>query len=115
MNDHEWCGRRAHCPPRGCTDFKAPRCWIYMSGGFYGISKPLVIAMLKYPRLNHFRGGIEDLITGRLIQASVPGDSVDVVDWGNGEYWCHFKQKTDITPKILSGQESFENYNCTKR
>jgi hypothetical protein len=32
------CGSQPYCPPVGCTDFD-DSCWVYMSGGMYGISK----------------------------------------------------------------------------
>jgi hypothetical protein len=97
MNDYRWCGLHKHCAPLGCTDFqgKAPatiprlatkdnpregadmisnkdqgaNCWVYMSGGFYGISRHLAKKMASHPHIHGFHQGFEDIQIGKLVAA----------------------------------------------
>lgn len=97
VNDYRWCGLHKHCPPLGCTDFrgKAPEqiptlatkehpqegpgmiknkdagkpCYVYMSGGFYGVSRKLAVKMANYPQISSLHHGLEDIQIGKLVAA----------------------------------------------
>ena len=119
MNDHSWCGGHGHCPPKGCHDF-SQGCWIYMSGGFYGVSSALAKKMINHPNLNQFKKGIEDLRTGHLVKAVIetekdPQNMLQLSNWENGVHWCHFKEKSNVTFEYLSGQRPFTKGDCYKR
>ena len=89
-----------------------------MSGGFYGVSATLARRMANDPMAKMFTRGIEDLQTGKLIQAvaAKSRSQVDVLAFENGMNWCHFKNRSVITPAILSGEKTFVGADsCTKR
>lgn len=88
-----------------------------MSGGFYGVSKTLAKDMVSYPDFKRFMNGIEDMQIGKLIHAVAlkENGNIKVVNWPNGQKWCHFKSRDDITPAILSGNVSFDGFDCMKR
>lgn len=89
VNDFFRCGQASHCPPHGCTDF-SNGCWVYMSGGFYGVSLEVAkrLADCKF-FARHFKGD-EDLMTGLAIKACSPDPSrVKLAKFQAGTAWCH--------------------------
>jgi hypothetical protein len=91
-----------------------------MSGGFYGVSSSLAKKMLDFPGLAHFNKGPEDLQIGHLIEAVLKKEplgrrEINIMNWPNGEHWCHFKNRTDMTFEHLSGQQPFVSDDCFKR
>lgn len=92
MNDHESCGRFSHCPPKGCADM-AGNCWVYMSGGFYGLSGALADRLARCAHARAHRAGPEDLVTGKGVKRCGEG-AENVVHVRNGIAWCHSKKNT---------------------
>lgn len=87
-----------------------------MSGGFYGVSWNLANLMISHKNKAAYKIGIEDLQTGRLIQAvaRTSRQPINVVSWQNGLLWCHFKHRTNVTWAILSGDSHVWD-DCDKR
>lgn len=92
MNDWESCGHFSHCPPKGCRNMTGD-CWVYMSGGFYGLSGALARRLADCPYAQANRVGPEDLVTGKGVKRC--GDGTERVEHvRNGIAWCHSKQNT---------------------
>ena len=91
-NDHEACGRFSHCPPKGCTDIDGD-CWVYMSGGFYGMSGDLVRAVGGCSWAAANKAGFEDMRSGQSA-SHCAGRRVHVAHVRNGIAWCHSKKNT---------------------
>ena len=66
-NSFQTCGRRACCPPEGCDGFYGD-CWIYKSGGLYGMSMPLINAIFEDDRAANLKIGNEDLHVGLWVK-----------------------------------------------
>ena len=92
LNTFEKCGGFSTCPPPGCHDMSGS-CWVYMSGGFYGVTTRLahVLATCQYYK-THFTGH-EDMTFGRAVKMCAASSiSVDVVDVPRNNSWCHSKE-----------------------
>jgi len=86
LNEGERCGEMPNCPPDRCVDYSG-RCWVYMSGGFYGMSASALGKLMVHPytRLNSI--GHEDIQVGRWFKRVLP--DVRLVYADNGVVWCH--------------------------
>lgn len=80
------CGDMALCPPVDCVDY-SENCWVYMSGGFYGMSAASLYKIMSHPFPKAHAIGHEDLQVGRWFQRVVP--DVSIVNIDNGVLWCH--------------------------
>jgi hypothetical protein len=108
LQTNELCGNYSYCPPPNCTNMSGD-CWVYMSGGFYGMSQTLVksVALCEYSRFHN--KGYEDLVTGKMIKHCVPDAHLFAVP--NGQAWCHSKLidnqaiKTGVLPASCIGVE----------
>ena len=92
VNDFFRCSQKLYCPPKECWDM-AGKCWVYMSGGFYGLSRDLArhLASCKYFEENAI--GHEDLKLGQAVKACTPSpEAVKVINvMPIGHAWCHSK------------------------
>lgn len=89
MNRFETCGGFSHCPPRGCRDMSGD-CWVYMSGGFYGVTTQLAGILSECVWYNANSHDIEDLKFGRAVK-ECSKVLVNLVDVPRNESWCHSK------------------------
>jgi hypothetical protein len=91
MNTHEACGRGPHCPPPKCRSM-AGSCWVYMSGGFYGVTMPLARTLVTCDYYYSNCHGLEDLMFGKAVKACAP-DIVRpmLLDMTHTRAWCHSK------------------------
>jgi len=101
INTREICGNTEWCPPAGCTAF-SDDCWIYMSGGIYGLSITLLREIL-YGKEQE-KQGVEDLTVANWIIHAGITSLVETHGHQNGEYWCHGDAGTRLWmhPKALS-------------
>lgn len=90
LNTYEFCGKYSHCPRPGCKDMTGS-CWIYMSGGFYGLSTELASSLSTCPYYKSHSVGIEDLMVGRAIKDCAAGAHVQVIGIPRNVSWCHSK------------------------
>ena len=81
------CGDFPHCPPANCSaDFRGP-CWVYMQGGFYGLSESAVHRLAACGHAADTAHGIEDLMVGLWLKGC--GTEVALVDVPHGDVFCH--------------------------
>lgn len=108
MNSYTTCGREKFCPPASCVDMSG-KCWVYMSGGFYGVSTKVVHAVVGCKYAHEHRVGPEDLATGRMIKHCwLP--SIGLRHMLNGDAWCHSRHMN--ATNVRTG--SFQGQTCTK-
>jgi hypothetical protein len=93
VNDNAICGGSSHCPPVGCNDFSG-NCWIYMSGGWYGLGLDLAKSLINCDYANNHRIGWEDLMVGKWIKHCSAGSAV-IYGVENGDFFCHSNALTD--------------------
>lgn len=92
LNTHDKCGGLPRCPPPGCTDMSRG-CWVYMSGGFYGVSGDLAALMAGCAMYRGNVTGPEDLNFGKLLRdCSHRPEEITVVAVKPGTAWCHTKK-----------------------
>lgn len=87
----------ADCPDTRCRSFDGD-CWIYMSGGFYGLSRSALADVMAHPYTHAHIVGTEDVVTGMWVKRAAP--TVRVVDRDNGDVWCHtdaFRTRYPVT------------------
>ena len=115
-NQH-FCGPHEHCPSVNCSNFNNTNgCWMYMSGGLFGISKPLMTSLLDL-RGVHWNG-LADLQLGRIIKKlkeDRPSEEIDIVHWDNGVHFCH---QQPLGLEYINGSASIREIAstvCTKR
>uniref|UniRef100_A0A0G4HB26 Hexosyltransferase n=1 Tax=Chromera velia CCMP2878 TaxID=1169474 RepID=A0A0G4HB26_9ALVE len=107
MNDWEIChgGSAPSCPPPGCRDFtgtacsetaegrKCEQCWIYMSGGFYMLSYPLIQMLHRCSSCNEWYLWEEDLAIAHALNATLrehlSADKIRVFHRPNGGVFLH--------------------------
>ena len=107
-NTNSKCGGGNHCPPQGCIDFSKD-CWIYMSGGWYGLNLHLVETIMNCTYARYHTVGIEDLMVGQWI---LHCSNQEVFVWGfeNGILFCHSGSVSDLqVSNIHFNQESCQN------
>ncbi len=92
LNDNKACGGFSHCPPKGCEGMDGD-CWVYMSGGMYGMSLDLAAAVAACPWAKANAAGYEDMVSGRMVKHCAAGP-VNVTHIRNGYGWCHGKRNT---------------------
>lgn len=91
-------------PPDRCTNFTG-RCWVYMQGGFYGLSRALVIELVPH-RAHLFTHGFEDQAVGRLIGLLPNKEHVQVHTFHvYNNLWCHMWRRKHH--EVLSGLEPY--------
>jgi len=100
INTREMCGNTEWCPPAGCTAF-GENCWIYMSGGIYGLSITLLRETMSKEQEKQ---GVEDLTVASWIRHAGLASLVETHGHQNGEYWCHGEAGTRLwmNPKALN-------------
>jgi len=85
------------CPPLWCKNFDGA-CWIYMSGGFYGVTSATVRGLMQNPWTSMYTNSVhlaaEDLLFAYwLLDASKKGYismlGLQLLDFPNGLHWCH--------------------------
>lgn len=83
-------------PPdtRAACAAAAPTHQVYGSGGFYGMSAPLLRAVAACYWAQANTVGHEDLQSGRMAQMCAPGGGARFVHIENGVAWCHSKRRT---------------------
>lgn len=91
--DHDGCGRASFCPPIGCKNLRGD-CWIYMQGGFYGVSTGVAQLIMECPYAQRHKNGLEDLVFGRMVNNCMKDVDVDILTMGKGQGWCHNKNIT---------------------
>jgi hypothetical protein len=94
INDNARCAGYDYCPPVGCTNMGGS-CWVYMSGGLYGVSTQLakVLSVCKYYHENGI--GPEDLQFGKAVKnCTTDVDSLQIISVPVGKGWCHSKAAT---------------------
>eukprot|EP00960_Hanusia_phi_P077329 768678-Hanusia_phi.AAC.2 len=77
-----------------------------MSGGFYGLSRPLaqdIMLLRSVPRI-----GYEDLLVGQWVREISKNCNVHVINWANGLYWCHGVNRAWDVPDVLN------SFDCRK-
>ena len=103
------CGMHPHCPPKSCEeklDF-SDACWMYMQGGFYGISMDIVHELVSVcPVPSRDPSGHEDLLIGLWIKKC--GIQVNIVGANAGEVFCHSTYMPD--ERIVD----YADYACNK-
>lgn len=92
LNDWGACGKFEHCPPPECQSF-SNSCWIYMSGGFYGLSHSLLNRILESRYTHSNIIGPEDLLVGRWISKLSMPEKIHIFNVPNGDLWCHSLNK----------------------
>ena len=102
-NGYEYCGRR-HCPPKGCDGFYGD-CWIYKSGGLYGMSMPLINAIFEDDLAASFKNGFEDIQVGLWINQTDVRTKVNSVHQENCVLWCH-------SDKVMEGWNAINVEQC---
>lgn len=85
-NTFDICGGFLHCPPKNCIRFTRA-CWVYMSGGFYGVSVDVLEKIFKSNYTYRHSTGIEDLTFGKWIWKAA--EDTKIVSVENGKLWCH--------------------------
>jgi len=101
VNTRGLCGNTAWCPPEGCVDFRG-NCWVYMSGGIYGVSLPLARAMMA---VSQVKEGIEDLTVAQWIRRAGLSNLVELSPHENGKYWCHSDEGKNLWFSPRAGTE----------
>lgn len=86
VNVHQTCGGFDYCPPKNCFYMLKP-CWVYMSGGLYGISRRPLLAISECTFAANNKVGAEDLLVGRWLRECY-GD-LQLATFNNGQAWCH--------------------------
>jgi hypothetical protein len=94
MTVHDMCGGYAHCPPQGCSNFQG-QCWIYMSGGFYGLSLNLVELLMNCQYSAQNKNSYEDLMVGLWIKNCKLDGLVNIVSYNRSFLYCHSSSLTD--------------------
>jgi Galactosyltransferase len=87
------CGSQSFCPPVGCTNFNSS-CWIYMSGGMYGISKDVVDSISRCAYARRHKIQHEDMQLGLCVKHCA--HDVHLYNMRNCLMWCHSKTDIDI-------------------
>jgi hypothetical protein len=93
VNSRDVCGNTVYCPPDACHDMKG-RCWVYMSGGFYGMSLIMASRISTCTYALQHKSGYEDLMCGRWIKHCINTADYNVINVMNGDAWCHSKHVT---------------------
>ncbi len=86
LNDHDNCGEMPLCPPINCSGF-SQGCWVYMSGGMYGMSSLSLKKIMRHRYPRDHAVGHEDIQVGLWFKHALP--SVALVNIDNGIIWCH--------------------------
>jgi hypothetical protein len=94
MTVHEMCGGFGHCPPAGCSSFEG-HCWVYMSGGFYGLSLDLVELLMNCQYAAQNTNGYEDLMVGLWLKNCMSERRVNIATYDRGYLYCHSSTLTD--------------------
>lgn len=94
VRDHISCGSGSHCPPVGCGSFQ-DYCWIYMSGGLYGLSLDMAESIVNCPYAQNNYIGFEDLMVGLWLKNCVPSHHFQVDAFQTPNFYCHSKQLSD--------------------
>lgn len=105
VNDIKFCGE-SHCPPQGCNRFN-DNCWIYMSGGWYGLSFNVARSLIlncEFTKQNIV--GYEDLMVGKWLQKCF--QNVNILNVNNGDFFCH---DNTVTNDII---KNFNSNKCSK-
>lgn len=76
----------ADCPDPRCRSFQGD-CWVYMSGGFYGLSRAALADVMQHAYTHANIVGTEDVLTGMWMKRAVP--DARVINRDNGDIWCH--------------------------
>lgn len=91
VNDFERCGSYPTCPPAGCSNLTGS-CWVYMSGGFYGLSTELAKRVVACRYYKSHRVGDEDLQLGKAVKECAANRvEVQLVSVPQKAAWCHSK------------------------
>eukprot|EP01084_Bolivina_argentea_P009566 17851_1 len=118
INTYAKCGGFWHpriCPPKSCTNFSTERCWIYMSGGIYGLSLPLINAIFSdHEDLKIQKNGMEDLLVGHWIKQTNVSKQVQIIHRDNGILWCHQNRNLWDTNDYIQTCQNKTTESCTK-
>jgi hypothetical protein len=88
---HQGCGAFDYCPPLGCHNMSGS-CWVYMAGGFYGVTTPLAMVLSQCSYYSSNAVGHEDLTFGRAVKRCAGHRTVEIVADDNSSIpWCHSK------------------------
>jgi hypothetical protein len=102
INDSARCGGGDLCPPVGCMSQEGS-CWIYMSGGFYGVSTQLAQVLGGCSYYQQHDKGHEDVRFGQAVKHCIHNTSaLWIVNVPVGQAWCHSKATT--TTHVRLGQ-----------
>ena len=116
INDNYFCGGGRNCPGKECTHFRYPKrkCWIYMSGGMYGMTKSLVKKMMYY---YHTKKKMhEDMMVGKWIKRSrLNYKNLIIRNYSNGNIWCHDDMATKKWSNAVNlCSNNFKHLHCSK-
>jgi hypothetical protein len=98
---YEECGQNEYCPPRFCHNFKQKKCWIYMQGGFYGMSLSVAQHLMRCEFAIKNKLGPEDVQVGFWI-AHCYKSNIKLKNIKQGSLFCHSKK---ITPQHIKTME----------
>ena len=90
------CGALSLCPPVDCVDY-SQNCWVYMSGGFYGMSAASLQTLMAHSFPKAHALGHEDMQVGQWFRRVLP--DVRLVNIDNGVLWCHDSAFHNMYPR----------------
>ena len=100
----EECGSLKHCPPLFCHNFKEKKCWIFMQGGFYGLSLNVAHHLMQCEFSKQNRLGPEDVKVGQWINHCFKS-KIHIKNIHQGSLYCHSKQKRPHHIKTMEFQD----------
>lgn len=98
---NEECGSYSYCPPLSCNNFFPKWCWVYMQGGFYGLSLNVAQHLMHCRFANSHKAGHEDLLVGTWINHCFKSN-VHLKSIEPGRLYCHSKV---LTPDHIKNQD----------